>query len=78
MDPNKIISQITEQIKSVLNNNYTQDLENNIKAILTGIFNKLHLVTREEFEVQQQVLIDTRKKLAELEAQLNNLQNKGK
>ena len=56
-----------------------QDVEKNIRAALTATFSKLDLVTREEFEVQTQVLHRTREKLealekrvAELEQQANN------
>lgn len=56
-----------------------EDLENNLRASLHSAFDKLDLVTREEFEVQAQVLARSRAKLeqlektvAELEAKLNN------
>ena len=43
--------------------------------MLGSAFNKMDLVTREEFDIQQQVLIKTRTKLAELEARLDKLEN---
>lgn len=46
----------------------------NIKAMLGGAFNRMDLVTREEFDIQQQVLIKTRTKLAALEARLAKLE----
>jgi BMFP domain-containing protein YqiC len=52
------------------------DLEKNFRALLEATFSKLNLVTREEFDVQQRVLERTREKLAELETQLQALQNK--
>jgi BMFP domain-containing protein YqiC len=52
------------------------DLEKNFRALLEATFSRLNLVTREEFDVQQRVLERTREKLAELEAQLQALQNK--
>lgn len=55
------------------------DLENHLRATLHAAFDKLDLVTREEFEVQAQVLARSRARLeqlektvAELEAKLNN------
>ena len=55
------------------------DLEKGLRATLHSAFDKLDLVTREEFEVQAQVLARSRTKLeqlerqvAELEAKLNN------
>ena len=56
-----------------------EDLENNLRASLHSAFDKLELVTREEFEIQAQVLARSRARLeqlektvAELEAKLNN------
>jgi BMFP domain-containing protein YqiC len=56
-----------------------EDLENSLRAALHSTFAKLDLVTREEFEVQEQVLARSRAKLeqlektvAELETKLNN------
>src|SRR5699024_9400365 len=53
-----------------------QDVERNVHAVLQEALTKFDLVSREEFEVQRQVLLRTRKKLetlerlvAELEAQ---------
>lgn len=76
MDKNKLIQQISEQLSGFFNNNYTKDMEYNVKAILATVFNKLDLVTREEFDVQQKVLAATRQKLEELEVQVKELIDK--
>ena len=54
-----------------------EELQQNFKSVLQSGLAKLDLVTREEFEVQREVLLRTREKLeepqrtvAELEAQL--------
>ncbi len=44
-----------------------RDIEKNMRAVLSSSFSKLDLVTREEFEVQAQVLARTRAKLEALE-----------
>ena len=44
-----------------------RDLDRNFRAILQSEFQRLGLVTREEFEVQRAVLRRTREKLEELE-----------
>jgi BMFP domain-containing protein YqiC len=49
------------------------DVEKNIKTALSGMFAKLDLVTREEFDVQTQVLQRTREKLEALEKQVAEL-----
>lgn len=58
--------------------NVSKELEHSLRGILHNTFNKLELVTREDFEIQAAVLQKTRlklelleKKLAELEQQLN-------
>jgi hypothetical protein len=50
------------------------DAEKNIRAAMTSTFNKLDLVTREEFEVQSQVLLRTREKLEALEKRVEELE----
>jgi len=56
----------------------SQDIEKNVKAVLQTGLHKLNLVTREEFDVQREVLSHTRikvegleKRIAELETQMN-------
>ena len=58
----------------MLSSSPAADLEKNFHALLQGAFTKLELVTREEFDVQADVLRHTREKLVELEAKLNLLE----
>jgi len=46
------------------------DLERNFRGLLSGAFERMDLVTREEFDIQRRVLERTREKLASLEAQI--------
>ena len=46
------------------------DLEANFRAVLSSTFDRMELVTREEFEAQKQVLARTRQKLEALERRL--------
>jgi BMFP domain-containing protein YqiC len=50
------------------------DLERNFEALLGSTFEKLQLVTREEFDVQRRVLERTREKLIRVEAELEALE----
>ncbi|HQS98699.1 MAG: phosphoheptose isomerase [Hydrogenophilales bacterium 16-64-46] len=50
------------------------DIEQNLKSGLTAMLGKLDLVTREEFDVQTEVLARTREKLAALEMRLAELE----
>ncbi len=47
------------------------DLQQNIQSLIESQIKNLDLVTREEFEVQEQVLKRTREKLEKLEKQLD-------
>lgn len=63
------------KISETLANSPAKDLEKNAKAALGGVLSKMDLVTREEFDIQQEMLIRTREKLAALEARLAALEN---
>jgi len=51
-----------------------QDIEKNVRAVVSSGFEKLDLVSREEFEVQSAVLMRTREKLESLEKQVAALE----
>lgn len=51
-----------------------KDVQNNMRTVLHSAFSKMDLVTREEFEVQKQVLARTRAKVEELEKKLTELE----
>ena len=53
-----------------------EDIEKNLKAVLQSAFAKMNLVSREEFEVQSQVLARTRVMVEALEKQVNELEAK--
>jgi len=72
LDPKKI-EEVVQALASALPPGLTAmqaDVEKNIKTALSGMFAKLDLVTREEFDVQTQVLQRTREKLEALEQQV--------
>lgn len=72
------MNEISNKIKEVVNNSPLGDTEKNIHALLKSIFTKMELVTREEFDVQTEVLRNTREKLAGLEKKLSELESKNK
>ncbi|MDQ5941585.1 MAG: ubiquinone biosynthesis accessory factor UbiK, partial [Pseudomonadota bacterium] len=50
----------------------------NVQAVLASIFEKMDLVTREEFDIQSQLLARTREKLTALEARVSELEKNQK
>jgi ubiquinone biosynthesis accessory factor UbiK len=71
---NKFIEEITAKLSEFVAHSPLQDFEKNSRAMLLSIFAKMDLVTREEFDVQSQVLLRAREKLAELETKLAALE----
>lgn len=70
----KLVEEFTSKLSEVLAASPARDVEKNLRASLAALFAKLDLVTREEFDVQAQVLARTRERLAELEARLARLE----
>lgn len=75
MNPN-FLNELNERVRRVLAQSPAADLETNLRAMLTSLFARLDLVTREEFDVQRQVLLRTREKLGALEARVSELERK--
>lgn len=69
------INEISNKIKDVVNSSPLADVEKNLNALLKSVFTKMDLVTREEFDVQAEVLRNTRQKLELLEAKLATLES---
>ena len=76
MDMNSFFNDMQSKINQAIENSPAKDIEKNVKAMMTQGFAKLDLVTREEFDVQAQVLAKTRAKLEALEARLAELEVK--
>ena len=70
----RLLNEVNDRIKAVLQQSPAADLEKNLKALLASFFSRLDLVTREEFDVQSEVLKRTREKLTQLEARLAELE----
>jgi len=71
----KLTEEISARISEVMAASPARDIEKNLKSALTGLLGRLDVVTREEFDVQAQVLARTREKLQELDARLAKLED---
>lgn len=67
MDKPNFFNDLQTKISHAIENSPAKDIEKNVKAMMSQGFSKLDLVTREEFDVQTQVLAKTRAKLEALE-----------
>jgi BMFP domain-containing protein YqiC len=76
LDPKKLeelAKQLTDAIPPGVRN-AAEEAEGRFKQVLQAQLAKLDVVTREEFDVQSQVLIKTREKLEAMEARLTELE----
>ena len=71
----KILDDIAGKLSSLLAATPASEIDKNMRALLGNAFAKLDLVTREEFDVQREVLARSREKLAALEARINELES---
>ena len=71
---NRVLDEISNKIKQLLSNTPAADIQKNLRALLQAQFAKLDLVTREEFDVQREVLLRSREKISQLEARLAELE----
>jgi hypothetical protein len=76
MDMNSFFNDLQGRINQAIENSPAKDIERNVKAMMTQGFSKLDLVTREEFDIQAQVLAKTRAKLEALEVRVAQLEAK--
>lgn len=76
MDMNNFFNDLQSKINQAIENSPAKDIEKNVKSMMTQGFAKLDLVTREEFDIQTQVLAKTRAKLEALETRLAELESK--
>jgi BMFP domain-containing protein YqiC len=72
------INEISNKINEMIKSSPLADVEKNINALIQGAFTKMELVSREEFDVQAEVLRNTREKLNMLEAKLAEIEEKTK
>ena len=70
----KFIDEISSRVDELIANTPVEDVQKNLRALLSGWFARLDLVTREEFDVQQAVLQRTREKLTQMEARVAELE----
>lgn len=75
LDP-KALEELGTKFSALLAATPAGDIEKNVKAFLASGLGRLNLVTREEFDVQREVLAETRRKLAALEARVGELEAK--
>ncbi len=70
------IEELSNKIKEIVASSPLADIDKNIHALIKGALTKMELVTREEFDVQAEVLRHAREQLVNLETKLEALEEK--
>lgn len=71
-----MIDKLSEAIAALLPAQLAGELRGNIDAVVRGNFEKMNLLTREQFEIQEKVLHRTRARVLELEKQVAELERR--
>lgn len=67
---------VQKKVSDAVKDSPAKDLEKNVRGLMSQGFQKMDLITRQEFDIQIQVLAKTREKLEELEAKVSALEAK--
>lgn len=70
------LDDLAQRIGKVFEQSPAKDLEKNVKSMLASALGRLDVVTRQEFDVQAQVLAKTREKLEQLESRVTELESR--
>jgi hypothetical protein len=71
----RFLDEIASRFAQLAESSPARDIEKNAKALLGSAFDRMDLVTREDFDVQREVLAQTRERLHALEARVAELES---
>ena len=70
----RFLDELNRKVGELIAASPAKDVEKNLRALLSSACSRLDLVTREEFDIQQEVLKRTREKLDQMEARVAELE----
>lgn len=70
----QVLNDLSIKIREIVEGSPLADVEKNIHALIQGAFTKMELISREEFDVQAEVLRNTREQLTACEERLAELE----
>ena len=72
----RLFEDLNQRIADAMRSSPAADIEKNLRALLSTWFDRMDLVSREDFDVQKKMLERAQGKLAELEARLAELESR--
>ena len=73
---NEWVDDFQKNISDLIGRSPAADIERNVRAFMTQTFSRLDLVTREEFDIQAQLLEKALHRITALESRLNQLEGR--
>jgi BMFP domain-containing protein YqiC len=70
------VDELLSAVSDILPQRPAEEIKKNLRAALGNALDRMDLVTREEFEIQQAVLLRSREKLEKLEKLVAELEKK--
>ena len=75
MITSQVLNDLSIKIKEIIKSSPLEDVDKNLHALIQGVLTKMALVSREEFDVQTEVLRHTREQLKLCEEKLVELES---
>jgi ubiquinone biosynthesis accessory factor UbiK len=75
---NRALDEISRKLNELFANTPAADFQRNVRALLQSTFAKFDLVSREEFDVQREVLARAREKISQLEVRLAEVEGESR
>jgi BMFP domain-containing protein YqiC len=76
MKPNAWFEEFQKNVSELIAKSPAADIERNVKAFMGSAFNRMDLVTREEFDVQAELLSRAQTRIEALEQHLQTLESR--
>ncbi len=70
MDRPSLLQDVQQRMTELLRASPAADIERNLKAMMAQTFQRMDLVTREEFDIQVDMVVRLRQRIEALEARL--------
>jgi BMFP domain-containing protein YqiC len=70
----QLFTELNEKLKSVMAQGPMADFDRNVRAAIGSVLGRLELVTREEFDIQRELLQRTQQQLVALERKVSELE----
>jgi BMFP domain-containing protein YqiC len=74
--PNAWFEEFQKNVSELIARSPAADIERNVKALMGSAFNKMDLITREEFDVQVDLLALALQRIENLETQVQSLEHR--